>query len=136
MDIKSPVLEKPRSKEIFLLILCLLIGFTLRFYAFDQKSLWLDEVHTLKNPQTIRHKRIMDLVQGWGDIKLICATGTAIDGNPKSGWTPIKLVENPTQYFPSYYEFCRHFIEYGTKYFYNREVKVEIGGGKSWCSLR
>jgi hypothetical protein len=88
----------------------------------------LDEVHTLKNPQTIRHKRILELIQDWGDIKLICATGTAIDGNPKSGWAPLKLVEQrKDRYFPSYYEFCKHFIEYGTKYFYRREIKVEVG---------
>jgi len=33
-------------KEIIILILCILIGFALRFYTFDHKSLWLDEVHT------------------------------------------------------------------------------------------
>lgn len=88
----------------------------------------IDEVHTLKSPKSIRHKRVMELVQGLGDVKLVCATGTAIDGNPKSGWAPLKLVEaRPNVFFPAYYEFCRHFIEYGTKYFYRREVKVEIG---------
>ena len=34
------------KNEIFILILCLLIGFALRFYTFDQKSLWIDEVYT------------------------------------------------------------------------------------------
>ncbi len=38
-----------RNKEIFLLILCLLMGFALRFYTFDQKSLWLDEIHTFND---------------------------------------------------------------------------------------
>jgi len=38
-----------KRKEIWILILCLLIGFALRFYAFDQKSLWLDEVHTFND---------------------------------------------------------------------------------------
>ena len=33
-------------KEIIILIFCLLIGFALRFYTFDQKSLWIDEIHT------------------------------------------------------------------------------------------
>ncbi len=33
-------------KELLLLILCLLIGFALRFYTFDRKSLWIDEVYT------------------------------------------------------------------------------------------
>src|SRR4030042_3545434 len=35
-----------RHKEIIILILCLLVGFALRFYHFDTKSLWMDEVHT------------------------------------------------------------------------------------------
>jgi|GEM_PF-227891 len=34
------------KKEAWVLILCVLIGFALRFYTFDQKSLWTDEVHT------------------------------------------------------------------------------------------
>jgi 4-amino-4-deoxy-L-arabinose transferase-like glycosyltransferase len=39
----------PRRREIVTLIFCLLIGFALRFYTFDQKSLWLDEVHTFND---------------------------------------------------------------------------------------
>jgi hypothetical protein len=35
-----------RRYEIAILIVCLLIGFALRFYHFDKKSLWMDEVHT------------------------------------------------------------------------------------------
>ncbi len=31
---------------MFVLISCLFIGFGLRFYTFDQKSLWIDEIHT------------------------------------------------------------------------------------------
>jgi hypothetical protein len=38
-----------KRKEIWILILCLLIGFALRFYTFDRKSLWLDEVHTFND---------------------------------------------------------------------------------------
>jgi 4-amino-4-deoxy-L-arabinose transferase-like glycosyltransferase len=38
-----------KQKEWLILILCLIIGFTLRFYTFDQKSLWLDEVHTFND---------------------------------------------------------------------------------------
>jgi SNF2 family DNA or RNA helicase len=88
----------------------------------------IDEVHTLKNPKAIRHKRVLELMEGWKDAKLVCATGTAIDGNPKSAWAPLKLVEaQRDRHFPSYYDFCRHFIEYGTKFFYRREIKVEIG---------
>jgi len=39
-------MNKEKQKEIIVLILCLLIGFALRFYTFDHKSLWTDEVHT------------------------------------------------------------------------------------------
>ena len=38
-----------KRKEIFILILCLLVGFSLRFYTFDHKSLWIDEVHTFND---------------------------------------------------------------------------------------
>ncbi len=37
-----------KQKEILILILCILIGFALRFYIFDQKSLWIDEIHTYR----------------------------------------------------------------------------------------
>jgi len=39
-------MKNSNRKEILLLILCFLIGFALRFYTFDQKSLWFDEIHT------------------------------------------------------------------------------------------
>jgi len=39
-------MNHPLKKEILLVLLCLLVGFALRFYTFDQKSLWIDEVHT------------------------------------------------------------------------------------------
>ncbi len=38
-----------QKKEVFILFLCLLVGFSLRFYTFDQKSLWIDEVHTFND---------------------------------------------------------------------------------------
>ncbi len=34
---------------MIILILCLLVGFALRFYRFDTKSLWMDEVHTFND---------------------------------------------------------------------------------------
>ena len=40
-------MDKIGRKEIFILILCIFIGFALRFYTFDKKSLWLNEVYTL-----------------------------------------------------------------------------------------
>jgi uncharacterized membrane protein len=43
------VMSNSRKKEIFVLILCLLIGFALRFYTFDEKSLWIDEIHTFND---------------------------------------------------------------------------------------
>jgi hypothetical protein len=39
-------MSNPKRKEILILFLCLLVGFALRFYTFDQKSLWIDEIHT------------------------------------------------------------------------------------------
>jgi hypothetical protein len=36
-------------KEVFILVFCLLIGFALRFYTFDQKSLWVDEIYTFND---------------------------------------------------------------------------------------
>ena len=38
-----------KRKEILAVIFCLLIGFALRFYTFDQKSLWIDEVYTFND---------------------------------------------------------------------------------------
>jgi hypothetical protein len=49
MDIYSSAIIKEEQKEIIILILCLIIGFALRFYTFDQKSLWLDEVYTFND---------------------------------------------------------------------------------------
>ncbi len=42
-------LSKASRNEVLILLLCLLIGFALRFYTFDQKSLWLDEVYTFND---------------------------------------------------------------------------------------
>src|SRR3972149_8923761 len=42
-------MNKLTQKEIAILLLCLLVGFALRFYAFDKKSLWIDEVHTFND---------------------------------------------------------------------------------------
>jgi hypothetical protein len=43
------ILGSPKRREWLIVISCLLIGFALRFYAFDEKSLWLDEVHTFND---------------------------------------------------------------------------------------
>jgi hypothetical protein len=42
-------MSNSKQKEIFVLILCLLLGIALRFYTFDQKSLWIDEIHTFND---------------------------------------------------------------------------------------
>lgn len=39
----------PIKKEVFIVVLCLFIGFALRFYTFEKKSLWVDEVHTFND---------------------------------------------------------------------------------------
>ena len=49
MIIKILPLDEIKKKEILIFILCLLIGFALRFYTFDQKSLWLDEIYTFQD---------------------------------------------------------------------------------------
>jgi 4-amino-4-deoxy-L-arabinose transferase-like glycosyltransferase len=36
-------------REILLVTFCLLIAFALRFYTFDQKSLWMDEIYTFED---------------------------------------------------------------------------------------
>jgi hypothetical protein len=43
------VMSYSKRKEIFILLFCLFIGFALRFYAFDRKSLWIDEIHTFND---------------------------------------------------------------------------------------
>ncbi len=49
MEIKLQSLDKIKKKEILILCLCVLIAFALRFYTFDQKSLWIDEIHTFND---------------------------------------------------------------------------------------
>jgi len=46
MTLNFQTLNRIKQKELYVLILCLLVGFGLRFYTFDHKSLWLDEIHT------------------------------------------------------------------------------------------
>jgi len=42
-------MNKQKQKEIIILTLCLIIGFVLRFYTFDHKSLWMDEIYTFND---------------------------------------------------------------------------------------
>jgi hypothetical protein len=47
VDTEFSILEKIiKKKEIFIVMICLVLGFSLRFYTFDKKSLWMDEIHT------------------------------------------------------------------------------------------
>ena len=41
--------KSTKRKELLILMLCLLIGFFLRFYTFDPKTLWIDEAHTFND---------------------------------------------------------------------------------------
>lgn len=41
--------DHPIKKEILIVLFCLFIGFALRFYTFDQKSLWMDEIYTFND---------------------------------------------------------------------------------------
>lgn len=49
MNVNFLSFKNNKQRELFLLIFCLLIGFALRFYTFDQKSLWMDEIHTFND---------------------------------------------------------------------------------------
>jgi hypothetical protein len=49
MGTDLPILNRLQRKEIIVVIICLLIGFALRFYALDQKSLWWDEIYTFND---------------------------------------------------------------------------------------
>ena len=49
MEDNFHILTKGKRKEVLILILCLFIGFALRLYKFDQKSLWLDEIYTFED---------------------------------------------------------------------------------------
>jgi mannosyltransferase len=42
-------MDRVMKREILTLAICILIGFGLRFYTFDQKSLWIDEIHTFND---------------------------------------------------------------------------------------
>ena len=46
METNLPTLNRTKRSELVILILCLFIGFALRFCTFDRKSLWIDEIHT------------------------------------------------------------------------------------------
>ena len=88
----------------------------------------IDECHMIKNPKSDRHKKVMKLLECWPKAKIVAATGTAVDGNPKSAWAILKVVEEqPNHYFPTYNQFAHHFIEFKEKYFYRRKVMAEVG---------
>ncbi|HUL22633.1 MAG TPA: glycosyltransferase family 39 protein, partial [Thermodesulfobacteriota bacterium] len=42
-------MSREKRKEILAVIFCLSIGFALRFYTFDRKSLWIDEIYTFND---------------------------------------------------------------------------------------
>ncbi len=39
----------PKQRQVVVLLLCLLVGFLIRFHAFDRKALWIDEIHTFND---------------------------------------------------------------------------------------
>ncbi len=60
---ESPsMINKMKKKEILLLIVCILIGFALRFYTFDKKSLWIDEIFTYNDSREglIEHLKFLN----------------------------------------------------------------------------
>jgi hypothetical protein len=48
-----------KQREIIILFVCLLIGFALRFYNLDQKSLWIDEIHTYNDSRDDIQNQLM-----------------------------------------------------------------------------
>jgi uncharacterized membrane protein len=58
MTVDVPTIDGKKRNEILLLILCLFIGFALRFYAFDQKSLWMDEIYTFEDSRDAFNSQI------------------------------------------------------------------------------
>ena len=50
MDTKFSILKNIiKKKEIIIVIICLILGFSLRFYTLDKKSLWMDEIYTFND---------------------------------------------------------------------------------------
>jgi len=41
--------DNVREREFLILIHCVFVAFALRFYTFDKKSFWLDEIYTLRD---------------------------------------------------------------------------------------
>jgi hypothetical protein len=46
---RDPEIKKSKNKEILILFCAFIIGFIVRFYTFDQKSLWIDEIYTFQD---------------------------------------------------------------------------------------
>ena len=46
---RYPEMKKLKKKETLILVFAVIVGFSLRFYAFDHKSLWMDEVYTFND---------------------------------------------------------------------------------------
>src|SRR4030042_5675850 len=42
-------MSQSKRKELFIILLCLIIGLALRVYTFDLKSLWIDEIYTFED---------------------------------------------------------------------------------------
>jgi hypothetical protein len=42
-------IDTTKRRELILVLLCLIIGFAFRFYTFDHRSLWIDEIHTFND---------------------------------------------------------------------------------------
>lgn len=42
-------MKRSGQRQILILLLCVIAGFALRFYTFDKKSLWMDEIYTFND---------------------------------------------------------------------------------------
>jgi hypothetical protein len=49
MNVSFLTLTRSRRAQWIVLVFCLFVGFALRFYTFDRRSLWMDEIHTFND---------------------------------------------------------------------------------------
>ena len=62
-------MKKVICRETILLVFCLLVGFALRYYTLDRKSLWIDEVHTFNDSKGGLFEHIKDIKEGEAELR-------------------------------------------------------------------
>jgi SNF2 family DNA or RNA helicase len=85
----------------------------------------IDEAHYIKSPQAKRHKNVMALLARNRKAKMTCATGTAIDGSPKSAWALLRIVL--PGYLPGYHVFHDYYTIRKPKFMHGHRIMVDVG---------